>query len=76
MSDRALDLPGPRLRDSSHRVLACGLPLAARDEKRLCAASGCDTVLSRYNLDSVCSLHGGWHREPAAPRRRRTAERS
>jgi hypothetical protein len=38
--------------------------------KRICAADGCETELSRYNPDSYCSLHRGWDRRVVHRQRR------
>lgn len=58
--------------------LTQGEPLDTHGERRRCIADGCDTVLSRYNPDSVCKSHGGWRpqAEDHSKPRRRQARRS
>jgi hypothetical protein len=38
--------------------------------RRVCAADGCQTTLSRYNPDTYCSLHRGWDRQVLHRQRR------
>jgi len=37
---------------------------------RTCAATGCETRLSRYNPDVYCSVHRGWDRRVVTRQRR------
>jgi hypothetical protein len=39
-------------------------------DARVCMADGCQTMLSRYNPDSYCSVHRGWDRQVITRRRR------
>ena len=43
---------------------------AESDQERVCAVTGCDTVLSRYNPDEQCSLHEPPSRSRVIPRTR------
>ncbi|HZD01735.1 MAG TPA: hypothetical protein VFA46_16540 [Actinomycetes bacterium] len=38
--------------------------------RRVCAADGCQTTLSRYNPDTYCSVHRGWDRQVVHRQRR------
>jgi hypothetical protein len=40
--------------------------------ERTCAASDCDTQLSRYNPATYCSAHSGWDRQVVTRQRRRS----
>jgi hypothetical protein len=65
MSSLRFDAEGPALREPTHRRLLTGSPLPARHGARHCAHPDCATRLSRYNLDPVCAVHGGWSAERA-----------
>jgi hypothetical protein len=39
-------------------------------DRRVCAADGCQTELSRYNPDTFCSVHRGWDRQVVHRQRR------
>jgi hypothetical protein len=35
-----------------------------KEERRLCARDGCDTILSRYNKTDRCGAHAPWLESP------------
>jgi hypothetical protein len=59
--------PSVGLRTERAAALVHGEHLDTHGTGRYCCAEGCDTLLSRYNPNPVCSAHGGWR----TPRRRR-----
>jgi hypothetical protein len=61
----------PRRRIERAMTLNVGKPLDQVTEERRCAATGCTSLLSRYNPNPTCATHGGWSEE-SAPRRRRS----
>lgn len=66
--DSAVTLP-------ASKVVATSDPLQVHERGRRCGHPDCDTRLSRYNPDALCTAHGGWSdatvkrpgRKPAAP---------
>lgn len=62
MSD-TVERSAPRLRIERAMSLTNGEPVpqyAERAAARSCSYAGCDTRLSRYNPNQLCSQHGGW----------------
>ena len=53
-------VPGPSgqpRRNPQPYVPRQGRHVASYDEGRVCARSGCDTTLSRYNKLALCAVH-------------------
>jgi hypothetical protein len=50
----------PHLRQSRHQRVVGGERVEDFGEQRRCDAEDCDTVLSRYNPSSSCTVHAGW----------------
>lgn len=55
-------------------VLSRPRPPKAIEGTRLCAEDGCDTVLSRYNKRTTCSVHTPTHFPRNRGRNRRKAD--
>lgn len=56
----AADHSRPNLRQSRHQRVYGGARLEEYGDRRRCHVDGCDTLLSRYNPSSVCTVHAGW----------------
>jgi hypothetical protein len=56
---------------SRRRAVGADVPVRSFGRRRVCAASGCQAVLSSYNPASRCFVHDGWDRELKTRARRR-----
>lgn len=54
----------------THSIYGTGTPPPTYPKGRVCAEPGCGTILTRYNPDPYCSVHG--HRTATAARSRTT----
>ena len=63
-----MELQGPRVRWLVTTPANRGQRPKAGVPGRRCAHAACSTVLSRYNPDAYCTVHGGWRDDAPAPR--------
>lgn len=54
--------PQPRIERAMR--LRAGKPIDQYEETRRCAYPECAALLSRYNPNPTCGVHGGWADEP------------
>lgn len=61
----------PRRRTPRYERLVNGKAVTASGGQRHCSHPECTTMLSRYNPDETCNLHGGWTDESVPKRGRK-----
>lgn len=49
-----------RLHQSRHIQLLQGARLTSSSTRRRCEIEDCETLLSRYNPSTTCTVHEGW----------------